>query len=123
MKRGLSATIEELLLSAEYILAGGNNQVMLCERGIRTFERATRNTLDISAIPVIARILTASCLRVRWFCSSQVRLSTSHTSSVSAGNTRNPFNRPCVRLVYNDATSPSTYETKPLTLSSVAWSS
>lgn len=53
LKRGLSATIEELLLSAEYILAGGNNQVMLCERGIRTFERATRNTLDISAIPVI----------------------------------------------------------------------
>jgi 3-deoxy-7-phosphoheptulonate synthase len=53
LKRGLSATIEELLLAAEYILAGGNAQVMLCERGIRTFERATRNTLDISAIPVI----------------------------------------------------------------------
>jgi 3-deoxy-7-phosphoheptulonate synthase len=53
LKRGLSATIEELLLAAEYILAGGNTQVMLCERGIRTFERATRNTLDISAIPVI----------------------------------------------------------------------
>jgi 3-deoxy-7-phosphoheptulonate synthase len=53
LKRGLSATIEELLLAAEYILAGGNTQVILCERGIRTFERATRNTLDISAIPVI----------------------------------------------------------------------
>jgi 3-deoxy-7-phosphoheptulonate synthase len=53
LKRGLSATIEEWLLSAEYILAGGNGQVILCERGIRTFENATRNTLDISAIPVI----------------------------------------------------------------------
>jgi 3-deoxy-7-phosphoheptulonate synthase len=53
LKRGLAATIEELLLAAEYILAGGNTQVILCERGIRTFERATRNTLDLSAIPVI----------------------------------------------------------------------
>jgi 3-deoxy-7-phosphoheptulonate synthase len=53
LKRGLSATLEELLLCAEYILAGGNTKVILCERGIRTFERATRNTLDISAIPVI----------------------------------------------------------------------
>jgi len=53
LKRGLAATIEELLLSAEYILAGGNTQVALCERGIRTFEKATRNTLDISAIPVL----------------------------------------------------------------------
>src|SRR5262249_22067296 len=53
LKRGLAATIEELLLAAEYLLAGGNTQVILCERGIRTFERATRNTLDISAIPVI----------------------------------------------------------------------
>ena len=53
LKRGLSATIEEWLLSAEYILAGGNSQVILCERGIRTFENATRNTLDISAIPVV----------------------------------------------------------------------
>jgi 3-deoxy-7-phosphoheptulonate synthase len=53
LKRGLAATIEELLLSAEYILAGGNTQVLLCERGIRTFEKATRNTLDISAIPVL----------------------------------------------------------------------
>jgi len=53
LKRGLSSTIEELLMSAEYILAGGNNNVILCERGIRTFETATRNTLDISAIPVI----------------------------------------------------------------------
>jgi 3-deoxy-7-phosphoheptulonate synthase len=55
LKRGLSATIEELLLSAEYILAGGNGQVILCERGIRTFENATRNTLDLSAIPVVKK--------------------------------------------------------------------
>jgi 3-deoxy-7-phosphoheptulonate synthase len=55
LKRGLSATIEEWLLSAEYILAGGNMQVILCERGIRTFESATRNTLDISAIPVVKK--------------------------------------------------------------------
>ena len=53
LKRGLSASIEELLMSAEYILAGGNKQVMLCERGIRTFETATRNTTDINAIPVL----------------------------------------------------------------------
>jgi 3-deoxy-7-phosphoheptulonate synthase len=53
LKRGISATIEEWLLSAEYILAGGNGNVVLCERGIRTFENATRNTLDISAIPVV----------------------------------------------------------------------
>ena len=55
LKRGFMATIEELLLSAEYILAEGNENVVLCERGIRTFERATRNTLDISAVPVIQR--------------------------------------------------------------------
>ncbi len=55
LKRGMSATIEEWLLSAEYILAGGNGQVILCERGIRTFESATRNTLDLSAIPVIKK--------------------------------------------------------------------
>jgi 3-deoxy-7-phosphoheptulonate synthase len=55
LKRGLSATIEEWLLSAEYVLAGGNGQVILCERGIRTFENATRNTLDISAIPVVKK--------------------------------------------------------------------
>lgn len=53
LKRGLSATIEEWLMAAEYILSGGNHQVILCERGIRTFENATRNTMDISAIPVI----------------------------------------------------------------------
>ena len=53
LKRGLSATIEELLMSAEYIMAGGNREVILCERGIRTFETSTRNTLDISAVPVI----------------------------------------------------------------------
>ncbi|MDP8982621.1 MAG: 3-deoxy-7-phosphoheptulonate synthase [Acidobacteriota bacterium] len=53
LKRGISATIEELLLSAEYLLAGGNYDVILCERGIRTFETYTRNTMDISAIPVV----------------------------------------------------------------------
>src|SRR3954451_22702236 len=56
LKRGISATIEEWLLSAEYILAGGNVNVMLCERGIRTFESYTRNTLDISAIPVVQQL-------------------------------------------------------------------
>jgi len=56
LKRGLSATIEEWLLSAEYIMAGGNREVILCERGIRTFERYTRNTLDISAIPVVEKL-------------------------------------------------------------------
>ena len=56
IKRGISATIEELLLSAEYVLAGGNNDVILCERGIRTFETATRNTFDISAIPVVKKL-------------------------------------------------------------------
>ncbi len=53
LKRGLAATIEDLLMSAEYILAGGNHSVILCERGIRTFETALRNTFDISAIPVV----------------------------------------------------------------------
>ncbi|CUN77027.1 3-deoxy-7-phosphoheptulonate synthase [Sarcina ventriculi] len=56
LKRGLSATIEELLMSAEYIMAGGNEQVILCERGVRTFENYTRNTLDLSAIPVIKKL-------------------------------------------------------------------
>jgi 3-deoxy-7-phosphoheptulonate synthase len=55
LKRGMSATIEELLLSAEYIMSGGNYNVILCERGIRTFETYTRNTLDIAAIPVIKK--------------------------------------------------------------------
>ncbi len=55
LKRGLANTIEELLMSAEYIMAGGNKQVILCERGIRTFETETRNTLDISAIPILKR--------------------------------------------------------------------
>ena len=53
MKRGLAATIEEVLLSAEYLLAGGNAEILLCERGIRTYETATRNTMDISAIPML----------------------------------------------------------------------
>jgi 3-deoxy-7-phosphoheptulonate synthase len=56
LKRGPSATIEELLLSAEYILSGGNREVVLCERGIRTFENYTRNTLDVSAIPVVHKL-------------------------------------------------------------------
>ena len=56
LKRGIAATLEELLLSAEYIMAGGNYQVILCERGIRTFETYTRNTLDISAIPIIKKL-------------------------------------------------------------------
>jgi len=56
LKRGLSATVEELLLSAEYILSGGNYDVILCERGIRTFETSTRNTMDISAIPVVKKL-------------------------------------------------------------------
>jgi 3-deoxy-7-phosphoheptulonate synthase len=53
LKRGMSATIEELLMASEYILSGGNQRVMLCERGIRTFETATRNTTDINAVPVL----------------------------------------------------------------------
>ncbi len=56
LKRGISATIEELLLSAEYILSGGNYDVILCERGIRTFETYTRNTMDVSAIPVVKKL-------------------------------------------------------------------
>ncbi len=56
LKRGISATIEEWLLSAEYIMSGGNYNIVLCERGIRTFENATRNTLDVSAIPVIHKL-------------------------------------------------------------------
>jgi len=53
LKRGMMTTIEELLMSAEYIMSAGNNNVMLCERGIRTFETATRNTMDVSAVPVL----------------------------------------------------------------------
>ncbi len=56
LKRGIAATIEEWLLSAEYVLAGGNTSVILCERGIRTFETYTRNTLDISAIPIVKQL-------------------------------------------------------------------
>jgi 3-deoxy-7-phosphoheptulonate synthase len=56
LKRGISATIEEVLLSAEYILSGGNYDLMLCERGIRTYETYTRNTMDISAIPVLKKL-------------------------------------------------------------------
>jgi 3-deoxy-7-phosphoheptulonate synthase len=56
MKRGIAATIEEMLLSAEYIMSGGNYNIILCERGIRTFETYTRNTLDISAIPIVHKL-------------------------------------------------------------------
>jgi 3-deoxy-7-phosphoheptulonate synthase len=56
LKRGLANTLQELLMSAEYIMAGGNSQVILCERGIRTFETATRNTLDLSSIPVLREL-------------------------------------------------------------------
>ncbi|HUP48323.1 MAG TPA: 3-deoxy-7-phosphoheptulonate synthase [Thermoanaerobaculia bacterium] len=56
LKRGMSATVQEWLLAAEYVMAGGNNQVILCERGIRTFETYTRNTLDLSAIPVVHKL-------------------------------------------------------------------
>lgn len=56
LKRGLSSTLEELLMSAEYIMANGNENVILCERGIRTFETATRNTLDISAVPMLKKV-------------------------------------------------------------------
>lgn len=56
IKRGLAATFEEWLMSAEYVMAGGNREVLLCERGIRTFERVTRNTLDLSAIPVVKKV-------------------------------------------------------------------
>jgi 3-deoxy-7-phosphoheptulonate synthase len=56
LKRGIAATVEELLLSSEYILSGGNYDVLLCERGIRTYETATRNTMDIAAIPVLKKL-------------------------------------------------------------------
>ena len=56
LKRGLSATIEEWLMSAEYIMSEGNENVILCERGIRTFEKYTRNTLDLSAIPAVKKL-------------------------------------------------------------------
>jgi 3-deoxy-7-phosphoheptulonate synthase len=56
LKRGFAATYEEWLLAAEYVLAGGNNQVILCERGIRTFETGTRFTMDLSAIPMIKEL-------------------------------------------------------------------
>jgi 3-deoxy-7-phosphoheptulonate synthase len=56
LKRGLAATIKDLLMAAEYIMAQGNNKVMLCERGIRTFETATRNTLDLNAVPVLKKL-------------------------------------------------------------------
>ena len=56
LKRGMSATVKEFLLAAEYLLSGGNLQVILCERGIRTFETSTRATLDLSAVPVLKRL-------------------------------------------------------------------
>jgi 3-deoxy-7-phosphoheptulonate synthase len=56
LKRGMSSTIQEFLLSAEYIASSGNEQIILCERGIRTFDTATRNTLDITAVPVLQKL-------------------------------------------------------------------
>jgi 3-deoxy-7-phosphoheptulonate synthase len=56
LKRGMMSTIEELLMSAEYIMSNGNHKVILCERGIRTFEKYTRNTLDINAVPVLKEL-------------------------------------------------------------------
>jgi len=56
LKRGLSATIEEFLLAAEYVASGGNDRIVLCERGIRTFETSTRNTLDLGAVPILKRM-------------------------------------------------------------------
>ena len=61
LKRGLAATIDEFINAAEYIIAQGNDQIILCERGIRTYERATRNTLDISAVPILKRNTFTSC--------------------------------------------------------------
>ena len=66
LKRGLAGTIKELLMSAEYIMAGGNENVILCERGIRTFETATRNTLDLSAVTVLHEM----CIRDRAYIDS-----------------------------------------------------
>jgi 3-deoxy-7-phosphoheptulonate synthase len=56
LKRGMSATLDEFLFAAEYVLKAGNEQVVLCERGIRTFEQSTRNTLDLNAVPVLKRL-------------------------------------------------------------------
>ena len=61
LKRGMANTLEELLMSAEYIMAGGNEQVILCERGIRTFETSMRNTLDISAVPMLKKKNASAC--------------------------------------------------------------
>ncbi len=61
LKRGMMATIEEFLLAAEYILNQGNTQVVLCERGIRTFETSTRNTLDLSAVPMLKHLSSSAC--------------------------------------------------------------
>ncbi len=80
LKRGLASTLKELLMSAEYIMAGGNEQVILCERGIRTYDDYTRNTLDLAAVPMLkelthlpvivdpshATALRASCARWHW---------------------------------------------------------
>lgn len=63
LKRGLAATIDEFINAAEYIIAQGNDQIILCERGIRTYERATRNTLDISAVPILKKRNTFTSYR------------------------------------------------------------
>ena len=86
LKRGMSATIEELLLSAEYVLARGNRSVILCERGIRTFEKYTRNTFDVSAIPLLKRLTHLPVIADpshgtgKWYLVSPVAL-----SAVAAG--------------------------------------
>jgi 3-deoxy-7-phosphoheptulonate synthase len=78
LKRGFAATIDEWLMAAEYIISEGNNQVILCERGIRTFTDNTRNTLDLSAIPSIKEAShlplssTVSCRRAQELCYSAV---------------------------------------------------
>jgi len=75
LKRGMMATIDEFLLAAEYILNQGNDQVILCERGIRTFETSTRNTLDLSAVPMLKRLSHLPVIvdpshgtGLRWMC-------------------------------------------------------
>ena len=64
LKRGPSATVKEWLLAAEYLLAGGNANVVLCERGIKTFETATRNTLDLAAVALVKEFRTCRCWRI-----------------------------------------------------------
>ena len=86
LKRGLANTIQELLMSAEYIMSGGNEQVILCERGIRTFETSTRNTLDISAVPVLKSLTHLPVIVDPSHASGTSRLVKPHSrASVAAG--------------------------------------